>query len=189
MDRLTSGPVQLEEARIREAYAKRQGGDVRYSWFSPGHLFMIQERERRVLPLLKRHDFAPLDGKRILEVGCGAGYWLREFIKWGARPEDLTGVELLPDRVANAEKLCPKTVTLQCGSATELRFPHGAFDLVLQSTVFTSVLDSRVERRIASEMLRGVKKQGLILWYDFLVNNPRNPDVRGLKTRNPPALS
>ena len=183
MDPPLSEFVQLEEARIRSAYAKRHGNQIRYSWFSPGHLFMIQERERRVLPLLKRHGYAPLDGKRILEVGCGTGYWLREFIKWGARPEHLTGVELLADRVAEAGRLCPTAVTIRCGSATELGFPDGVFDLVLQSTVFTSVLDSRVKQRIASEMLRVVKKEGLILWYDFLVSNPRNPDVRGLKKR------
>jgi ubiquinone/menaquinone biosynthesis C-methylase UbiE len=183
MDPPVSGSVETEETRIREAYAKRQGDAARYSWFSPGHLFLIQERERRVLALLRGHGYAPLEGKRILEVGCGTGYWLREFVKWGARPEDLTGVELLPDRAAKAERLCPDTVKIQCGSATELGFPHEAFDLVLQSTVFTSVLDSRLKQRIASEMLRVVKKQGLILWYDFLVSNPRNPDVRGLKKR------
>ena len=77
----------------------------------------------------------------------------------------------------------PQAVTIRCGNATELGFPDGVFDLVVQSTVFTSVLDSRVKQRIASEMLRVVKKEGLILWYDFLVSNPRNPDVRGLKKR------
>ncbi len=40
-----------------------------------------------------------------------------------------------------------------------------------------------MKRQIASEMLRVVKRDGLILWYDFHVNNPRNPDVRGIKKR------
>ena len=30
-------------------------------------------------------------------------------------------------------------------------------------------------------MLRVVKPHGLILWYDFHMNNPKNPDVRGVK--------
>ena len=29
-------------------------------------------------------------------------------------------------------------------------------------------------------MLRVVKPQGLILWYDFRYNNPRNPNVQGI---------
>ena len=145
MESLSSVSAEVEEARVRAAYAKRQRDNARYSWFSPGHLFMVQERERRLLALLKRHDFAPLNEKKILEVGCGTGYWLREFIKWGARPENITGVDLLADRVAQARRLCPEAVTIQCGSATQIAFPDASFDLVLQSTVFTSVLDSRHE--------------------------------------------
>ena len=37
-----------------------------------------------------------------------------------------------------------------------------------------------MQRQIAAEMLRVVKPQGLILWYDYPVNNPWNPDVRGV---------
>src|SRR5262245_5648861 len=102
--------AKVEEARIRTAYAKRQRNDGRYSWFSPGHLFMMQERERQLLTLLRRHGFALLDTYKMLEIGCGTGYWLREFIKWGARPENIAGVDLLPDRVTEAKKLCPEAV-------------------------------------------------------------------------------
>src|SRR5262249_32502074 len=52
-----------------------------------------------------------------------------------------------------------------------------------QSTVFTSVLDASMKHQMASEMLRVVKDDGLILWYDYHVNNPWNPDVRGVKRR------
>src|SRR6266496_4556432 len=181
MDRLSPETAGGEEARIRRVYAKRKGNDVRYSWFSPGHLFIIQERERRLLTLLRQHGFALLDTYKILEIGCGTGYWLREFIKWGARPENIAGVDLLSDRVTEAKKLCPETDQDHCGSAAELAFPKETFDLVLQSTVFTSVLDSSMKQQMASEMLRVVKSDGLILWYDYHVNNPWNADVRGVK--------
>src|SRR6266705_4274230 len=183
MDSLSPESAGVEEARIRTAYAKRQRDDVRYSWFSPGYLFFMQERERRLLTLLRRHGFTFLDTYKILEIGCGTGYWLREFIKWGARPENITGVDLLSDRVTEAKKLCPEAVQIQCGSAAELAFPSDTFDLVLQSTVFTSVLDSNLKQQMASEMLRVVRSDGLILWYDYHVNNPWNPDVRGIKRR------
>ena len=133
MDDLSLKSAKTEEARIRAVYANRPKYDVRYSCFSPGNLFILQECERRFLALLKRCDFAPLDKKKILEIGCGSGYWLREFIKWGARPENIVGVDLLSHRVAEAKKLCPEAVQVQCGSAADLAFPNATFDLVLQS--------------------------------------------------------
>src|SRR5262245_33299627 len=130
-----------EEARIRAAYAKRDEADVRYSWFSPGYQFMVQQRERRLLTLLRRYDCENLAAKKILEVGCGTGQWLRDFIKWGARPENLTGIDLLPERVSRARRLCPPSVRIECASASALPFSDRTFDLVLQSTMFTSILD------------------------------------------------
>jgi ubiquinone/menaquinone biosynthesis C-methylase UbiE len=179
----TAGSSQIEEARIRAAYAKRQKDDARYSYFSMGNLFIVQERERRLLALLKRNNLAPLQTKKILEVGCGTGYWLREFIKWGARPENITGLDLLADRVAEARYLCPEGVSIVYGNAAALAFPDATFDLVVQSTVFTSVLDTSMKQQMASEMLRVVKDGGFLLWYDYHVNNPWNPDVRGIKRR------
>ena len=173
---------QVEEARIREAYARRQGGD-RYSWFNPGHLFIVQERERRALALLKRNGYMPLGMKRIAEIGCGTGYWLGEFIKWGARPENIVGVDLLPERVAEARHFCPGAVSIKCGNAAKLEFVDATFDLVLQSTVLTSILDTKMRQEVASEMLRVLKPDGLILWYDYHVQSPRNPDVRAVKRR------
>jgi ubiquinone/menaquinone biosynthesis C-methylase UbiE len=40
-----------------------------------------------------------------------------------------------------------------------------------------------MKQRIAKEMLRVLKPLGIILWYDFHMNNPRNPDVRGVKKK------
>ncbi len=183
MTATTSNQVDAEEARIRDAYARRSA-DRRDSWFSPGHLFMIQERERRVLKLLVRERFDRLDDKRILEIGCGKGTWLRDFVKWGARAEHITGVDLLPDRIVEARRTCPPGIVFLCGSAAELDVPSASHDLVLQSTVFTSILDSRMREAVAAEMLRVLRPDGLILWYDYHVDNPANPDVRGVGRRD-----
>jgi ubiquinone/menaquinone biosynthesis C-methylase UbiE len=170
-----------EEARIRAAYARRKEADARYSWFSPAYQFMMLQRERRLLALLARDGLAELESKKILEVGCGTGQWLSDFTKWGARPENLWGIDLLLDRLAKARNSCPPAVRLQCASATQLPFRNESFDLVLQSTVFTSILDNDVKQRVGREMMRVTRKNGVILWYDYHVNNPWNSDVRGVK--------
>lgn len=175
--------LQSEEARIRAVYGRRGRSDTRYSWFRDAHLFAIQERERKVLATLKRHGLSSLEEKAIVEIGCGTGFWLREFIKWGARPENITGLDLVQDRVNEAQRLCPAAVRIECGHTAGLALPSEGFDLVVQSTVFTSILEPTLKRQVASEMLRILKRDGVILWYDFHVDNPRNPDVRGVKKR------
>jgi len=173
--------IRVEEERIRAAYAKRIKNDLVYSCFNPGQLFLLQEVERRMLALLRKHGFSALNKVKILEIGCGTGYWLREFIKWGAKPEHMTGLDLLPDRIEQAKKSCPPATKLYCGNAERLAFADSTFDLVLQSTAFTSILDRGLKQRVAGEMLRVLRDDGLILWYDYFVNNPWNPDVRGVK--------
>lgn len=174
--------VRSEEIRIRAAYARRDG-DHRYSWFDLGQVFRIHRCEQRILATLKRSGWVCLEGKTILEVGCGGGYWLRELVKWGAQPEYLTGIDFLTDRLHVARRLCAPAVRLQCASATRLPFRDETFELVLQSTVFTSILDPEIKGQAAAEMLRVLKHDGMILWYDYHVNNPWNPDVRGVKRK------
>jgi ubiquinone/menaquinone biosynthesis C-methylase UbiE len=171
-----------EEQRIQEAYARRRTGAL-YSRFNRAYLFMVQEREQRLLRLLAQYGFAELSRKKLLEIGCGTGDLLRDFIKWGARPEHLFGVELIADRVVEAKNVCPQGITIIRRNAASLDFPDEFFDLVLQSTVFTSVLDPDTKQQIAAEMCRVLRPNGLILWYDYHMNNPRNPDVRGVKLR------
>jgi ubiquinone/menaquinone biosynthesis C-methylase UbiE len=175
-----------EEARIRKVYSRRKDTAVYsglYSCFNPGHLLMIQERERRTLELLQQHGYKDLKSKKLLEIGCGEGSWLRTFVQWGARPENVVGIDLLEDRVAESRRLCPAQMKIECGSAAKLEFFDESFDLVLQSTVFTSILDPSLRQQVAREMMRVVNRAGLILWYDYRVNNPRNSDVRGVKRR------
>lgn len=179
--RAVNEPRGLEEARIREAYERRDPSKKAYSWFDAGHLFMVQELERRLLEVLRRQGMTSLASMKILEVGCGNGHWLREFIKWGARPENLAGVDLLPERISQARLMSPPGVRLSRGNAAQLEFPDASFDIVFQATMFTSMLDGDLKHGVAAEMMRVLKPDGVALWYDFRVDNPRNPDVRGIE--------
>lgn len=179
------GAERTEENRILDAYAQRQlvVPRERYSLFNIANLLRAQEIDRCVLGLLRRHGRTSLESHKILEIGCGSGHWLRKLIEWGARPQNLFGIDLIEGRIAEARHLLPPGVMLECANAAELRFPDEAFDMVCQFTVFTSILDPGLRRRIASEMLRVLKRKGIIVWYDFHVNNPWNPDVKRVTKR------
>jgi hypothetical protein len=104
-------------------------------------------------------------------------------LRLGFQPENLVGNELLPQRAELARSVVPAALPIIQGDAAELEFPVGAFDIVYQSVVFTSILDRAFQLRLARRMWRWVAPGGGVLWYDFLYDNPRNPDVAGIPVR------
>jgi ubiquinone/menaquinone biosynthesis C-methylase UbiE len=179
-----------ETERIVEVYARRAKSvpAERYSAIELSNLLRIQELERQIIKLLKRSQHIHLDRETVLDVGCGEGFWLRQLIQWGALPENLFGIDLLQERIQKGKEFCPKAITLQCGDASKLEFGNDAFSLILQLTVFTSILDPKMKKNVASEMSRVLKPGGAILWYDYFVSNPSNPDVRGVTRKEISAL-
>jgi SAM-dependent methyltransferase len=140
--------------------------------------FESWEREHHLRLLLSQQQLLPLARKKILEVGCGTGRWLRDLIACGADPAKLHGVELLEASAARARRLCPPQVTIECGNASQLRSESEAFDLVVQAGLLSAVFDAGVKHAIATEVLRVLRPGGIILWYDFCLTNPQNPYVQ-----------
>jgi len=173
-------PVPNEPAAVAERYARR-GATDRYSLLQPDVWLTVQERQRAMLRLFARLGWRTLADKRLLEVGCGSGGNLLEMLRLGFAPEHLSGVELLPERLEAARRSLPPAVTLWGGDAAQLPLPEGQADVVLLSTVFSSLLDEAFQQQLAQVVWRAVKPGGGVLWYDFTVNNPRNPDVRGVR--------
>jgi len=173
-------PNPTDETRaVAERYARRGGLD-RYSYLQADVWQSLQERQRALLKLLLRLGLTDLARLRLLEVGCGAGGNLLELLRLGFAPANLSGAELLPERLAQAQAVLPPALMLWGGDASTLDIVPASQDIVFQSTVFSSLLDDDFQQRLAAAMWSWVKPGGGVLWYDFTVNNPRNPDVRGV---------
>lgn len=164
--------------QIAARYARRDQGD-RYSLLRPEVWQMWQERQRALLRLLAKRPGAPADW-RATEVGCGAGGNLLDLLRLGLLPVHLTGIELLPERLAAARATLPEGVRLLAGDAATADVAPASQDLVLQSTVFSSILDDALQQRVADAMWSWLKPGGAVVWYDFTIDNPRNADVRGV---------
>jgi ubiquinone/menaquinone biosynthesis C-methylase UbiE len=140
----------------------------------------VQEKERVMVRWIRSCGIRPVEDKTLLEIGCGSGTNLLWFIRAGFSPENMVGNELLPDRAEVAKRRLPPGCRLLVSDALKLNIPDNSFDIVFQSTVFTSILDESFQKELAASMSRWVKPGGGVLWYDFTYDNPRNPDVKGV---------
>jgi ubiquinone/menaquinone biosynthesis C-methylase UbiE len=171
-----------ELRRIEERYARRARADdaSRYDRLKPWVYLPLQEVERALIRTIELAGLPPLAGRRVLEVGCGSGDLPLELLALGFAAENLVGYELIEERAAAARKRLPAAATIVTGDASDAELDDGSFDVVAQSTVFTSILDPAFQDTLAERMWRLVRPGGGVLWYDFVVDNPRNPDVRGV---------
>ena len=142
--------------------------------------FMKQERELKFLEILKTH-FRKLSFRDIsvMEIGAGHGDNLLFFKRLGFSWKNIYANELLEDRGAVLKEDLPLSV-IHLGNALDLKY-RDKFDVVFQSTVFTSILDTSFRQKLANKMLEMCKPGGIILWYDFKYDNPQNPDVKAVK--------
>ncbi len=169
-------------SKMKVAYARRDQEIVadRYARTTPREICGQHEREFRMMSLLRDVGLGSLDGKRVLDVGCGRGATLRLLLEYGAQPSNLFGIDLLEDRIERARNLNSQ-MNLHCVNATQIPFPEESFDLVIQFTSFSSILDECIRKAVALEIQRVLVPGGEFLWYDFMFNNPKNSDVRGIK--------
>jgi SAM-dependent methyltransferase len=170
-----------ESRRILAEYERRSRAIPAdfYALSKPANLFTRQGQERWLLHILRKADLLPLGDRKVLEVGCGRGNWFSAFEAFGADLQQIAGIELDPTRAAACQARFP-SADVRIGDARTMPWDDESFDIVFQSTVFTSILDEQARREMAAEMLRVLHPSGCIVWYDFIFNNPHNPNVKGI---------
>src|SRR3954451_11900653 len=94
-------PVELERAdeaaAVKARYARRRSDVWRDHALNPAVLLATQERQRAIADLFVDLGLLDLASLRLLEVGCGTGCNLLDFLRLGFLPQHLQGIELLPE--------------------------------------------------------------------------------------------
>jgi len=168
-----------EPQAVVQRYARRAPSNL-YNPLRPEVCRLLQQRQRVLLRLFDAAGIADAGPLHLTEVGCGSGGNLLELLQLGFLPERLQGIELLPERLATARHRLPAALRLHGGDACQAPVADGSQHLVLQATVFSSLLDEGFQRQLAAAMWRWLVPGGAVVWYDLRVDNPRNPDVRGV---------
>ena len=154
-----------EPRAVAERYARRGNGGL-YSPLEPDVWQTLHERQRVLLGFLSAAGHHDLSMLTVTEVGCGSGGNLLELLRLGFAPAHLTGLELLPQRCAQARAVLPAATLLWQGDATQAPLAPASQDLVFAYTVFSSLLDDAFQQRLADAMWGWLK-----------------PDVRGMPAR------
>lgn len=166
------------ESKIKEQYSKRQLKDNLYSG-TYSDLAEIEKNQK--LKKLLHVFLGDVSDKTILEIGAGHGGNIPMLLSAGFKIENIFVNELLPERIENIKRKYPAVKIFE-GDALSIDFPL-RFDCVYQSTVFTSILNEEHRITLARKMWQLLKPGGIILWYDFIYNNPKNPDVKKVTVR------
>lgn len=125
--------------------------------------------------------YSDLSKLSFLEIGAGQGTNLTFFNELGIEWRNIYANELLPERLSVLKENFPQ-ITVFEGPAQNITTNH-QFDIIFQSTVFTSVMEDAVRKEIATKMWDLLKPGGIIIWYDFMFNNPKNKQVRKVELR------
>ncbi|MBF6601219.1 MAG: methyltransferase domain-containing protein [Dehalococcoidia bacterium] len=116
--------------------------------------FVWRFGQDRRLDLIRQ--YAPLEGRRILDIGCGLGVYVRKFRELSDR---VAGIDIDPKRLREGAKTTPG---LMLGVGERLPFRDGAFDVVVLNEVIEHVQD---DAATLCEALRVIAPGGRIVIY------------------------
>lgn len=161
------------EQKIIENYGNRINKDEIYNsiYSKLADLEKIEKIEK-IVP-----DFIEITSNTtILEIGAGQGGNIPLLLKLGFNESNIYLNELLPERISALKRNYPNIKIFE-GNAININY-NRTFDVIFQSTVFTSILNENDRGNLATKIWGILNPKGVILWYDFIYDNPKNKNVK-----------
>ena len=175
------GNLSKTEQWYKEYYQKK--GKFRNSLlYNPEVVFQTLAHDLciiKAMNYLTKISKVDLASWKILDVGCGGGGSLFNFIRLGFKPNNMYGVDILPERIEKAKNNFPD-INWQCQDAQNLHFENSTFDIVLESTMFVQIIDDNLALNIAKEMIRVTKPGRFIFLIDWRTPNPFDKNYKAL---------
>jgi len=160
---------------------------LRYQYSTPEKLRIRAQTHRDFTPgpdtymdeLLRHLRLEP--GLRLLDVGCGDGFWTDIFVELGL---DAAGVDLSPTGVEIAQRRCPPATFAIADAEAPLPFPAESFDVVFSRAISHLVREELLtdsSRTLMANLVRYIRPGGLLL---FSVSSLRDDTRLGVVTQH-----
>jgi ubiquinone/menaquinone biosynthesis C-methylase UbiE len=161
-------PRDIEEW-YRERYKERRAGRDNLLQ-NPEILFQSLAFDAGIIAAVRSTQVDP-SSATILDIGCGSGGSLFNFLRLGFQPSRLYGIDILKGRLSVARARLPQIGFVR-SNATNLGFSDNSFDIVLAASVFVTITHDGPAAKIAGEMLRVARLQGHLLLVDWRYSLP-----------------
>lgn len=133
-----------------------------------GALFFGGRRRRTYRTLLAAGDVRR--GDRVLDVGCGPGYFARMLARAVGPEGSVAGIDAAPEMIDYASRKAHRlpNCRFQPGTAESLPFPDAAFDVVVSSLAMHH-LPEEGRLQAVRDMQRVLRPGGTLLLADFAI--------------------
>lgn len=177
-----SGRRDEELDRVRATYQRyaRQGRARLWDRANPGYARIARERDEALVELIVASLGADGAGT-VLDCGCGGGE-LADLVRARAPRVSWAGIDLRTEALEVARRDRPWATWIE-GSVDTLPFADRSFDVVVASTLFSSLPSWELEVATAAEIQRVLRPGGTLVWYDLRYANPWNRAVHAVGRR------
>jgi len=141
-------------------YLLEHGAGEVWNWSSPAGIVRWQRRVKMLTAKLQAQH-------RVLELGCGTGFFTKEIVKTGA---SVVAIDISPELLAVARKeFTAPNVELIIENAYQTSFPDASFDSIIGS----SVLHHLDTEKAFNEIYRLLKPGGCLAFTEPNMMNPQ----------------
>jgi len=173
-----------EEERIKSIYKEyMNNSNTLNKWSSEiiGNRFIKEEFYKSFKYLIKKNNIDVIN-KTILDIGCASGNKIKILLKIGFDKENIIGVDIRENCIKNAKLNFPGSKFYKM-DARQIKFSDEKFDFINVFTLFSSILDDQNRYKVANEIIRLLKPNGIIMYYDVRYNNPTNKNLKAVKRK------
>ncbi len=156
--------METDKRLVREIehgkYLISSGAGEVWNWESPAGKLRWQRRVKMLSSILHEND-------RILELGCGTGYFTRELVKLKVH---VTAIDISPELIEVAKsEIKSENVSFEVQNAYEMTYGSNQFNAVIGSSVLHHL---EIEKAV-TEIFRVLKPGGMIAFTEPNMLNPQ----------------